>query len=144
MKLDSDNEALSRVRAALDQAKKKLDGGALPRGETGVGDVSYAGPALLRLQRLERINRVLRAAMILLICVAVVAAASLTAYHAVRMRAVRRQVGAMSARIAEAGEERERELRNHARELARLNREVEDLRKGERREQPRKRFLGIF
>ena len=46
--------------------------------------------------------------------------------------------------IATAGEERERELRNHAREVARLNREVQDLREVDRKEQPRKRFLGIF
>ena len=144
LKLSSDNEALSRVRAALDQAKKQLDSGALPRGEGSEGETFHTEPALLRLQQLEKVNLVLRTSIILLLCVAAAMVMLLTVYHVAHMRAMRRQVGAMSARIATAGEERERELRNHAREVARLNREVQDLREVDRKEQPRKRFLGIF
>ncbi|MEJ2744279.1 MAG: hypothetical protein P8123_01105 [bacterium] len=146
LKLDLDNEALSRVRAALGQAKKKLDSGALPRSEGSGGEASHAGPALLRLQKMERVNRILRTVIILLFCGAVVAAASIIAYHAIRMRAMRHQVGAMSARIEAVGEERERELQRHSREVARLSREVQELRRGrvEKVKQPRKKFLGIF
>jgi hypothetical protein len=144
LKLDLDNEALSRVRAALDQAKKKLDSGALPRGEGSGGEAIQPEPALLRLQKIEKVNRLLRTTIILLLCGTAVAAVSLTVYHITRVRAMRRQVGAMSARISAVGEERERELRSHAQEVARLNREVQELRRVETVEQPRKKFLGIF
>jgi hypothetical protein len=142
--LSQDNEALARVRSALDRAKKKLDSGALPHGEESTGEAPPVEPALLQLQKLEKINRFLRTAIILLLCGAAVAAMSLTVYHVAHMRAMRRRVGEMSARVAAAGEERERVLRRHAAEVARLNREVRDLRKVDRREKPRKRFLGIF
>jgi len=146
LKLDLDNEALSRVRAALDQAKKKLDSGALPRAEGSGGEAIPSEPALLRLQKMEKINRLLRTAIILLLCGTTVAAVFLTVYYVARVRDMRRQVGVISSRIAVVNEEREKESEVHAQEVARLNREVQELRRGrvEKIEQPRKKFLGIF
>jgi len=146
--LSQDNEALSRVRAALDQAKKKLDDGALPRGERNVEKSAHSGPppGLLseHIHKLQKINRILRVITVLLMCGVVAAMISMTVYHFSRVRTMRRQIGEMSARIAATHEDRERELRRHTQEVARLSREVQDLRRGGEKKQPRKKFLGIF
>jgi hypothetical protein len=146
--LSPDNEALSRVRAALDQAKKKLDDGALPRGEGSAGKAARSepppGPLPAHFQKLQKINRILRIVTVLLVCGVVVAGISITVYHVTRMRAVAREVGEMSARIAATQEAREKELRSHAQELERLRMEVRNLRKEGEKKQARKKFLGIF
>ncbi len=146
--LNAESEALSRVRAALDQAKKKLDDGTLPHAEINAEKPAHLGPTpgplSEHIHKLQRINRILRITTVALMCGVAAAVISMAMYHVNRVRSMRYQISGMSAQITANREELERELQRHTLEVAKLNREVQDLRRGGEKKQPRKKFLGIF
>lgn len=125
-------EALARTRAALDRARTALEGTGDLRG-------APAPPPAPRPPGAPRDKSFLFLPVLVIALLGIILAAGIIGYYRLRLQRMSREVTQMSALVAAAQEAQERETEVFAQDIARLQKEILDIKRKER-----KKFLGIF